>query len=239
MKTSIERRILKKYILMILLISIMIVGAQSFDNDLVSNLILDSQENVINSSFFLPMLIFLLRLISIVIPIIPGTYCSVIAGYLFGFKQGLILIFIADFVSCSTSFFIARKLGKSFIQKFLGAKQMKRVENISHKYIEGNIFLMTGLLMTQFFDFVCYAIGLTNIPWRKFMPSLIISILVSDSPFIAGGYSISKLKEVTLTNILEGDVQTLSGPYLIIFIISILIILGLGILNAFLNRNPA
>ena len=43
------------------------------------------------------LLILLLRFTSIVIPILPGTYCLLISGYLFGLVNGLLLSFIADF----------------------------------------------------------------------------------------------------------------------------------------------
>ena len=114
---------------------------------------------------------------------------------------------------------------------------MKRIEIISRKYLENNFFLMTGLLMTSWFDFVCYAVGLTNLSWKKFMPALIISIFISDMPFVAGGYTLSQLKEVSFSQVLSGNIDIIKGPYLILLILSALIIFSLGILNAFLKRS--
>ncbi len=114
---------------------------------------------------------------------------------------------------------------------------MLRIENISKKYIENNFFLMTASLMTQFFDFVCSAIGLTKVAWKKFMPALIISILISDSPFVAAGYAFKDVKEISLNQIIKGDVNLIYGNYLIIFIASILSIIGLGILNMVINKR--
>ena len=64
---------------------------------------------------------------------------------------------------------------------------MHRVENISQKHLENNLFLMTGFLMTGLFDFVSYGIGLSNTPWKKFAPALIISIMISNPPIVALG----------------------------------------------------
>lgn len=64
---------------------------------------------------------------------------------------------------------------------------MNRVERFSQSYLENNIFLMTGLLMTGLFDFVSYGIGLTKTPWTKFLPALIISIILSNPPVVALG----------------------------------------------------
>ena len=100
-----------------------------------------------------------------------------------------------------------------------------------------NPFLMTGLLMTGLFDFVSYAIGLTNTPWKKFIPALIISILISDAPFVAGGYAFRDIKEISLSKIINGDVSLIYGNYLLVFIVSILLIISLGILNILINKR--
>ena len=63
------------------------------------------------------LLILLLRFTSIVIPILPGTYCLLISGYLFGMVNGLLLSFIADLVACSISFSLSRKFGRRILNE--------------------------------------------------------------------------------------------------------------------------
>ena len=96
---------------------------------------------------------------------------------------------------------------------------------------------MTSILMTQFVDFVCYGVGLTKVALRKFVPALIISILISDAPFVAGGYALKDIKEISLSQIINGEISLIYGNYLIIFIASILTIIGLGILNIIVNKS--
>ena len=179
--------------------------------------------------------LFVSRSISIVIPVLPGTIFSVAAGFQFGFMQGLIVIFLADFVSCSVSFLLARKLGRNYIGRLLGSKQMRRVESISQNYLESNYFLMTALLMSGFFDFVCYAIGLTKITWKRFMPALIFSIIISDSPFVASGFAARKIKDIGLKTFLQkiinGELGMISGNYLLIFIIARVNIIKKDVIN--------
>ena len=69
-------------------------------------------------------------------------------------------------------------------------KVIKRVEYISKQHLENNFFLMTGFLMTGLFDFVSYAVGLTNPSCRKFFPALLISIVVSNPHIVALGAGI-------------------------------------------------
>jgi len=186
-------------------------------------------------------ILFLLRSISIIIPVLPGTIFSVAAGYQFGFIQGLVIIFCADFLSCSISFLLARKLGRDYIMNLLGSRQMRRVESISKDYLEKNYFLMTALLMSGFFDFVCYAIGLTKITWKRFMPALIFSIIISDAPFVASGFGARNIKDIGLENFLQKifnrELDMISGNYLYLFIVSFLIIFVLAIINISVNKR--
>ena len=225
-----------RYLLLSLLALFFLFVYKFIDISFVGNLF-DKNNEFAQISFFSIILLFALRSISILIPILPGTYCSVISGYIYGIKYGLVLIFLADFLACSLSFFISRKFGRKFVAKILGNRQMKTVENISEKYLENNFFLMTGFLMTSWFDFVCYAVGFTKISWKKFMPALIFSIIISDIPFVAAGYALRALNDISLQKILNREVSIISGNYLMIFIVSALLIFGLGFLNTFLRSQ--
>ncbi|WP_320665027.1 TVP38/TMEM64 family protein [Prochlorococcus sp. MIT 1223] len=225
------------YIYLVIISAFVYILYKSFDINQINYFISENQVKLEKSILYAVTLIFILRAISIIIPILPGTYCSVISGYLFGVKNGLLIIFIADFFACSFAFFVSRNLGRDALKRILGNTQMSKIEQLSKNYFEQNIFLMTGFLMTSWFDFVSYAIGLTKIPWKKFMPALIISILISDLPFVAGGYSINQLKDNGMQAILKGDLDIIKGPYLIILIISVLVAFCLGLLNIYFTRK--
>ncbi|MEL6223303.1 MAG: VTT domain-containing protein [Cyanobacteria bacterium J06626_14] len=167
-----------------------------------------------------PLAIFGLRFTSVVIPALPGTAYSVLSGALLGFGQGLAVICIADLLSCSLSFFISRRFGQNVVRKLVGDRFMERIDNLSKRHLERNFFLMTGFLMTGFFDFVCYGIGLTKAPWFKFAPALIISIAISNPPIVALG-----------AGLLEG------GRILLVF--AILGVFGLAIVTGLVRRQKA
>tara|TARA_Y100001968_G_scaffold130429_1_gene119063 strand:+ start:961 stop:1710 length:750 start_codon:yes stop_codon:yes gene_type:complete len=233
-----------RYIILIGFVITLSITFIRFDVNIISDLFYNVVSSLNSNSFFsltLIFLLFFLRSISIVIPVLPGTIFSVAAGFQFGFVQGLVIIFFADFVSCSISFLLARKLGRKYIGRLLGSKQMRRVESISQYYLENNYFLMIALLMSGFFDFVCYAIGLTKITWKRFIPALLFSIIISDSPFVASGFAARKIKDIGLRNflqkILNGELNMISGNYLFLFVISFLIIFTLAMINIYLNKK--
>ena len=185
------------------------------------------------------LLIMFLRLISIVIPIIPGTYCLLLSGYLFGLVNGLLLSYISDLIACSISFFIAKRYGRKILKIIMPKKYLNKFELISKNYLERNFFLLTGFLMTGWFDFVSYGVGLTKLRWRKFLAALCLSILLSDLPFVATGSGFREIqnKNYNLSNILEGNVPSLQKEYLILFIVSVILIFSIGVFGAFINRK--
>ena len=185
------------------------------------------------------LLILLLRLISIVIPILPGTYCLLISGYLFGLVNGLLISFIADLLSCSISFSLSKRFGRKILKRVMSKKYLNKFENLSKKYLEKNFFLLTGFLMTGWFDFVSYGVGLTKLRWRKFLLALIVSVLLSDLPFVATGNGFRKLQNqnFNIKKILDGNVPSLQKEYLIIFIVSVILIFSIGIIGTFIDRK--
>ena len=134
-----------------------------------------------------PVGIFLLRFTSVIIPALPGSAYSVLSGGVLGFSQGLLVICLADLLSCSLSFSLSRRYGRNLVQRLVGARFMDRIDTLSQRHLEQNFFLLTGFLMTGFFDFVCYGVGLTRAPWLRFAPALITSIIISNPPIVALG----------------------------------------------------
>ena len=134
-----------------------------------------------------PLGIVALRGISILLPALPSTAYSLLAGALLGFETGLITIFITDVVFCQIAFAVAKRCGQKPVQALVGEKASKRIASFNQAQIEGNPFLLTGLLMTGLFDFVSYAAGLGGTKWKTFTPALIISVALSDPPIVALG----------------------------------------------------
>ena len=134
-----------------------------------------------------PLGIVALRGISILLPALPSTAYSLLAGALLGFETGLITIFITDVVFCQIAFAVAKCYGQKPVQALVGEKASKRIASFNQAQIEGNPFLLTGLLMTGLFDFVSYAAGLGGTKWKTFTPALIISVALSDPPIVALG----------------------------------------------------
>ena len=150
------------------------------------------QEAVESMGWWAPLGLFLLRGVSIILPALPSSVYSLLAGSLLGFKIGYLTIILSDLVFCSAAFFIARRWGRQPVSRLVGASAMERIDGFSKNQLEGNFFLMTGLLMTGLFDFLSYAIGISRTHWRIFAPALLISVLISDSILVTVGAEAAK-----------------------------------------------
>ena len=134
-----------------------------------------------------PLGIVALRGISILLPALPSSVYSLLAGALLGFETGLITIYITDLVFCQIAFLGAKRYGQEPVKKLVGEKASQRIQNFNQSQLEGNPFFLTGLLMTGLFDFVSYAAGLSGTKWKVFTTALIVSVTLSDLPIVALG----------------------------------------------------
>ncbi|MBD1900915.1 VTT domain-containing protein [Trichocoleus sp. DQ-A3] len=176
------------------------------------------REQVDRFGIWAPAIVFGLRFTSIIVPVLPGTAYAILAGGLFGFAQGLLVVALADLASCTFNFYIARRYGRGLVERFVGQQFMEKVDRLAQQHLEGNFFLMTGLLMTGLFDFVAYAAGMTTMRWQSYFLALIVSILIAKPLWVAAG-----------AGIFEGS-QLLLG-------FAILGALGIGIVTAIVQRQ--
>ena len=137
-----------------------------------------------------PLALLSLRGVSIVLPALPSTVFSLVAGAVLGFRTGFITIVIADLIFCQAAFLLARNYGREPVRKLVGERAMGIIEGFNRNQLEGNPFLLSGLLMTGLFDFVCYAVGLGGTRWQAFILPLLFSVILSDAPIVALGAGI-------------------------------------------------
>ncbi|WP_421655019.1 TVP38/TMEM64 family protein [Leptothermofonsia sp. ETS-13] len=148
------------------------------------------REQVDRFGIWAPAIVFGLRFTSVIVPVLPGTAYAILAGGLFGFAQGLLVVALADLASCTFNFYVARRYGRDLVERFVGPSFMEKVDRLGQRHLERNFFLMTGFLMTGLFDFVAYAVGLTSTRWQSYVMALLVSILIAKPLWVAAGAGI-------------------------------------------------
>ena len=179
---------IQKFLSIVFFIAIFVVVIYFIQNYGIEPL----RNNVEKMGICAPFGIFILRGVSIILPALPSSAYSLLAGSLLGFQKGYITIVFSDIFFCQAAFFIARYFGRGPVRRLVGSKAMQRIESFNQNQLEENFFLMTGLLMRGLFDFLSYAIGIGGTRWKIFTPALLISLLISDSILVAVGAGVSQ-----------------------------------------------
>ena len=158
-----------------------------------------------------PLGIFILRGISTIFPVISNLPYAILAGRLLDFKTACLTIFLADFISCQVAFWIARNLGREPVRRLVGIKAMKRIESFNENQLEGNFFLMTGVLMTGLFDFLSYGLGLGGTRWRIFSFSLLLCLVIFDAVAVAVGAGLADAVYIAIAMVGMFGLAIISG----------------------------
>lgn len=160
---------------------------------------------------------FLMILQSVAAPI-PAFLITLSNASIFGWVNGAILSWSSAMVGASICFYIARFLGRDFVEKLTSKGAMESVDVFFERYGKHTI-LICRLLPFVSFDFVSYAAGLTNMSFWSFFVATGIGQLPATIVYsYVGG---------TLT----GGAQKLFIGLLILFALSIMIAMFKKIYN--------
>jgi uncharacterized membrane protein YdjX (TVP38/TMEM64 family) len=109
------------------------------------------------------------RVVTFVVAPLSSGPLAFAAGVMFGLWPGLVLTLIAEVLGGSVNFWIARKLGRPFVQRMVGRNGMGRVEQFYRQ--AGNPWMLAyaRLFFFSIYDFISYAAGLTPIRFRDYV----------------------------------------------------------------------
>lgn len=201
---------------------LLIVGAMAIAVWLIQHYGVEQiRANVKHMGVWAPLGIFSLRFLSVVVPALPSTAWSLLAGSLLdNFWTALITVVLADLFACSLGFYLSKRFGRSLVEKLVGKRFMNKVDRLAQQHLERNFFLLTGFLMTGLFDFVSYGAGLTRTKWIQFLPALMIGVLLSNTPVVAIGAGLFA-----------------EGSSKVLLVVAILGIFGLAMITGWLQRR--
>ncbi|EKD85803.1 MAG: hypothetical protein ACD_37C00604G0001 [uncultured bacterium] len=119
-----------------------------------------------------PFVFILLSLLTYVVAPLSSVPLLFVGFYAFG-KTVVIYSVFAAFISSIINFLIARKWGRSIVKKFLGEREMEKIDKLAQNYGLPALFLLR-LFQGGIHDFISYAAGLTQI---KFSSYILVTIL--------------------------------------------------------------
>lgn len=129
------------------------------------------------NKFVLPIFIIIWRILSNVIPPLPGGMLSIALVPVLGWFPSFIYTTVGVTTGACISFLLARKFREPLVKRFVTLQRI----NAWEKKISGNTeffaFLVIRITTGPVIDFVSYIAGLTNISFTRFFFATVISLL--------------------------------------------------------------
>ena len=170
----------------------------------------------------LGILFFVTIYIFIVLLILPASWLSIAAGYLYGTYLGSVIVFISAFIGASISFIIAKRFfSKKVLDMINKFPKLALLENIIQK---GGLKLIILTRLSPLFPFsiLNYFYGLNKITYKDFSISL-ICIIPGTFLYCSVGSLLNDLNDILnlkVSNNLFGTVISIISTSLIIYFLS-------------------
>lgn len=110
-----------------------------------------------------------------IVMIVPASILSIMAGHIFGPWFGFSLSMVGCFFSATLAFFIAKKLGKSFVDKHLKGKALQFDSKIEEHGFK--LMLLMRLSVVFHYDALSYAAGLSKMKYKDFILGTVLGII--------------------------------------------------------------
>ena len=165
---------------------------------------------------------FVVIYIFIVLLILPASWLSIAAGYLYGTYLGSAIVFISAFIGASISFFISKRfLSKKVLDMINKYPKLSLLENIIQK---GGLKLIVLTRLSPLFPFsiLNYFYGLNNITYKDFSISL-ICIIPGTFLYCSVGSLLNDLSDIVnlkLNNNLFTSLISIISTSLVIYFLS-------------------
>ena len=134
-----------------------------------------------------PIFIISWRILSVVIPPIPGGMVSIVLIPVFGWFWSYIYGLTGVLIGASISFFLARTFREKIVNKFVPLQQLHSWEGRITDKTEFLAFLLIRLTTGPVLDFMSYIAGLSKISYPKFLVVTIIALLPDALVYYLGG----------------------------------------------------
>ncbi len=108
---------------------------------------------------------------------LPSVPVNIAGGLAFGVVMGTVYTLIGGMIGATVNFYVARRLGRGFVERRLGARSMAHVDGIAERMGARLVFL-TRLIPLFNFDWVSYAAGLTRLSFRTYVVASLLGMLL-------------------------------------------------------------
>jgi uncharacterized membrane protein YdjX (TVP38/TMEM64 family) len=124
-----------------------------------------------------PIVYILLLAATIIFTPLPSVVVIGAGGLAFGTGLGVVYTITGGMLGATVNFFIARRLGRGFVERRLGDRAMSQIDMYADRMGAKLVFL-TRLIPLFNFDWVSYAAGLTRMKYQGYALASVLGMLL-------------------------------------------------------------
>lgn len=130
-------------------------------------------------------LAFLIGYAALTLTPVPKNLLGIVAGVVWGFGTGLLLVYVGALIGAAASFFIGRALGREAVERLTGA----RVARLDEVLAQRGFLAVLGLRLVPIvpFTLINYGAGLTAVRTRDYALGTVIGIVPGSAAYVALG----------------------------------------------------
>ncbi len=123
-----------------------------------------------------PIIFVLFVILEVMIAPIPGFILYVTGAAIFGWFLGGVLVLVGNMIGAALCFYLAKYLGRDYIESKISRKNMEIFDKYSDKYGGYAVFFLRINPFTSS-DIVSYAAGFSNMPFRDFFLGTLFGLM--------------------------------------------------------------
>jgi uncharacterized membrane protein YdjX (TVP38/TMEM64 family) len=138
-----------------------------------------------------PLAIIGVSFLDVLIAPIPGGISPAVSGILYGKFFGTIYVLVGNIIGANVTFWIARRWGERFFLLFV---KKEKIDEFQDMVANRQKFIWTAFFIPILpYDVLNIAIGLSDIPWKKFFIRNTLGMAVSMTLLVIFGSTIAEL----------------------------------------------
>ena len=146
---------------------------------------------------------------------IPGSILTILGGLIFGVTRGTLFVLVGANLGALACFFIARRLGRKTIQKWIQSKTEKLEQKIkSHGFY---VVFWLRIIPTFPFSVLNYALGLTSVTFKDYAWASFLGMIPGTFVYVSLGNAAS---HVSLSDPKVWIQPEVWGPFLLVILLS-------------------
>jgi len=138
-----------------------------------------------------PLIIIGVSFLDVLIAPIPGGISPAVSGILYGKVLGTVYVLAGNIIGANVTFWIARRWGERFFLLFV---KKEKIDEFQDMVANRQKFIWTAFFIPILpYDVLNIAIGLSDIPWKKFFIRNTLGMAVSMTLLVIFGSTIAEL----------------------------------------------